>query len=79
MTIRDLQISFPPSADQQVDVVKLTGERFDREKWQSFSATVTIDWSEIAEYLAKGGRKVLANKAITVDSRIFEPKEVQND
>ena len=90
MSVRDLRISFPPSPGDDkddilsgstvmVDTIKLTGERNDGDGWQSFSATVSIDYQELAEYFARGGRKVLAHKVITVDSRIFNPQEVQID
>jgi hypothetical protein len=79
MSIRDLRITFPPNPDQQTDIVRLTGERTTGEDWQPFTATVIIDWERLAEYYAQGGRKIFGNAAITVDSRLYNPKEAQTD
>ncbi len=89
MSIRNLEISVPlynyfkrGNAPTQ-GTFNLTGERSYGlgDEWKPFTATVEIDWNVIAEHYCKGGEQTLGFRAlvITVNSQLYDPKEVPLD
>lgn len=80
MTIRDLEVA-NTHHDNRVDTFRVIGERLvcgtvhEQEIWESFTATVTIDWEKLAEFLCTSGQRRFGNSAIVIDSQTYKPKE----